>query len=181
VVVCERRDLNAVTDVFYALHVETRRRLGVPVQPRRFFQLLWEELVAPGLGYVLVAEAESKAVAAAVFLSWNGNTIYKFGASDPQARHARPNNLLFWHAIRHAIERRDRTLDFGRSELDQDGLRAFKAGWGSDEEPLVYSHLADRAPGSTVRRASGLLEPAIRRSPRWVTRFLGELLYRHAA
>jgi CelD/BcsL family acetyltransferase involved in cellulose biosynthesis len=180
-VVRERGEVDAVTEIFYALHLDTRRRLGVPVQPRRFFRLLWEELVAAGLGFVLIVEAGSKPVAGAVFLSWNGNTIYKFGASDPEAWHARPNNLLFWHAIRRAIERRDRSLDFGRSELDQAGLRVFKAGWGAEEEPLVYSHVAEQAPGLAVRRASELLAPAIRRSPRWVTRLLGELLYRHAA
>jgi CelD/BcsL family acetyltransferase involved in cellulose biosynthesis len=180
-VIRERRDVGALTEIFYRLHLDTRRRLGVPVQPRRFFRLLWEELVATGLGFVLIAYAGAKPVAAAVFLSWNGNTIYKFSASDPAAWRARPNNLLLWHAIRQAIENGHRSLDFGRSDLDQEGLRAFKAGWGADEEPLVYSHVCEQAPGMAVRRVSGLLAPAIRRSPRWVPRLIGELLYRHAA
>jgi hypothetical protein len=34
---------------FYALHIRTRRRLGVPVQPRRFFDLLWRRMIEPGL------------------------------------------------------------------------------------------------------------------------------------
>jgi len=31
-----------------------------------------------------------------------------------------------------------------------------------------------------VHRSSGLIAPAIRHSPAWVTRLLGELLYRYA-
>jgi hypothetical protein len=38
---------------FYALQTATRRRLGVPVQPRRYFSFLWRRIVEPGLGFVL--------------------------------------------------------------------------------------------------------------------------------
>jgi CelD/BcsL family acetyltransferase involved in cellulose biosynthesis len=179
-VIREEPEANALTETFYGLHVETRRRLGVPVQPRRFFRLLWEELIAADLGFVLIAYAGSKPVAGGVFLTLHGNIIYKFGASDAQAWSARPNNLLFWHAIRRGIETGATSLDFGRTDLVQDGLRSFKAGWGTREEPLVYSYLPER-PRDSVRRVSSVLAPAIRRSPRWMTQLLGELLYRYAA
>ena len=39
-----------LTESFYRLHLGTRRRLGVPVQPRRFFDLLWRLVIAPGHG-----------------------------------------------------------------------------------------------------------------------------------
>jgi CelD/BcsL family acetyltransferase involved in cellulose biosynthesis len=181
VVIREGEDVTALTETFYNLHLETRKRLGVPVQPRRFFRLLWEELVAPGLGFVLIGCARGKPVAAAVFLSWNRSVIYKFGASHHDAWHARPNNLIFWHAIRRAIANGDRYLDFGRSELDQEGLRSFKAGWGAREESLVYSYLSEQPPAASILRGAALLAPVIRHSPRWVPRLLGELFYRHAA
>ena len=41
----DERDL---TDAFFGLHVETRRRLGVPTQPKRFFRLLWSRIIEPG-------------------------------------------------------------------------------------------------------------------------------------
>src|SRR5207253_11199806 len=71
-----------VTETFYALHVRTRRRLGVPVQRRRFFALLWRRLIEPGHGYALVAEHDGRPAAAAVFLAAGRTTVYKFGASD---------------------------------------------------------------------------------------------------
>lgn len=172
---------SALTDVFFGLHLRTRNRQGVPVQPRRFFRLLWEEVLSQELGEVMVASVGGTAVAAAVFLRWNGNVIYKFGASDPAAWGHRPNNLLFWHAIRRSIELGDRTLDFGRSDVSQQGLRSFKLGWGAKETPLFYSVLSDRPTRGGSHRHAPLLAPIVRRSPRWVTRLLGELLYRYAA
>ena len=171
---------SSLTDTFYGLHVETRRRLGVPVQPRRFFRLLWREMIVRDLGFVLVAFHRDVPVAAAVFLSFNGRLVYKYGASAASGLQVRPNNLLFWHVIRWAVEHGYRTLDFGRTDLGQRGLRSFKAGWGAKEEALVYSFVSDDLTAVPVHRSSGLIAPAIRHSPAWVTRLLGELIYRYA-
>ncbi len=67
---------------FYPLHVATRRRLGVPVQPRRFFTELGERMIETGLGFTLVAEVGGEVTCSAVFLIWNGRMIYKFSASE---------------------------------------------------------------------------------------------------
>ena len=170
-----------LTGTFYELHLRTRRRQGVPVQPRRFFHLLWDDVVARGLGTVQLAYSGATPVAGAVFLHWNGTSVYKFGASEPAHWHLRPNNLVFWAAIRDACARGDRTFDFGRTELDNAGLRAFKSGWGARELPLRYTY-AGAAPAADAR---GLvlraLATAIRRSPTWVCRAVGEAGYRFAA
>jgi CelD/BcsL family acetyltransferase involved in cellulose biosynthesis len=166
---------------FYDLHVQTRRRQGVPVQPRRFFELLWQRLIAPGHGFVLVAEHERTPIAAAVFLSWNGTVIYKFGASDETKLSLRPNHLVMWHAIRRACESGARTFDFGRSDLGNSGLRSFKSAWGAIEWPLVYSQFGGNSTYAGDGRAARALAPVIKRSPPWVCRGLGELLYKYAA
>ena len=172
-----------LTEIFYNLHLRTRRRQGTPVQPRRFFALLWQRMVEPGLGSVLLAYAGDVPVAGAVFLHWNNHVVYKYGASDPSFWKLRPNHLIFWQAIRTACENGCHTLDFGRTDLANQGLRDFKSGWGAHEEPLVYSCIADSAtPRSGVAGdAHLLLGAAIRHSPVWVCRLLGELLYRYAA
>jgi lipid II:glycine glycyltransferase (peptidoglycan interpeptide bridge formation enzyme) len=181
-VVVRRADARAdLAEVFYDLHLRTRRRQGVPVQPHRFFRLLWDGLLEPGLGTLLLAYAGATPVAGAVFLAWNGTVVYKFGASDPAYWHLRPNNLLFWEAIRAACERGDHRFDFGRTELENAGLRAFKSGWGAREEPLVYTY-AGRAPAAGARGLlAAPLEAAIRRAPLWVCRAVGQAAYRHAA
>jgi hypothetical protein len=74
----------ALTDEFYRLHVKTRQRLGVPVQPRRYFDLLWQDMIGPGRGFVLLAYEDRTLIAGAVFLAWRGTINYKYGASNPQ-------------------------------------------------------------------------------------------------
>jgi hypothetical protein len=170
-------------DTFYRLHLRTRRRFGVPIQPRRFFRMLWESVIRTGLGSVLIAEASASPVAAEVFLSWNGTTISKFSASDERAWSLRANNLITWHLIKTACERGSRWLDFGRTDAGSEGLRVFKRSWGAVEEPLVYATLGagpEPAP-SMGGKAGHLLASVIRHGPPVLCRAAGEALYRYAA
>jgi CelD/BcsL family acetyltransferase involved in cellulose biosynthesis len=169
-----------VTDTYYGLHVATRRRQGIPVQPRRFFEQVWRQMIAPGFGFCLLADAGGRAIAGAVFLSWNRTLTYKFGASDTSAWQLRPNNLIFWEAIRLGCEQKLETLDFGRTDAKNRGLREFKSGWGADETALTYAVVGVAGAGRRARFAK-VAEPVIRRSPPAVCRLAGELLYRFAA
>jgi CelD/BcsL family acetyltransferase involved in cellulose biosynthesis len=180
-VVVRRAAASADLDTFYGLHLATRRRQGVPVQPRDFFHQVWTRLIETGLGSILLAELDGETLAGALFLSWNGTTIYKFGASQPKAWPSRPNHALFWSAICESCARGDRRFDFGRSELSNRGLRAFKAGWGAVERPLVYSTLAPGAAEGGEGIARRVLASVIRAGPTWLCRALGEALYRYAA
>jgi CelD/BcsL family acetyltransferase involved in cellulose biosynthesis len=169
-----------LTDVFFRLHLATRRRLGVPVQPKRFFRLLWRRVLATGGGFVLVAEERRRPLAAAVFLEGGGRLIYKYSATDPAGRAALANDLVLWEAIRHGAEGGVRELDLGRSDFGSEGLRAYKRRWGAAEVPLRYTSLLGipiAGGGGTPAALSGVL----RRAPTPVTRLAGELLYRYSA
>jgi CelD/BcsL family acetyltransferase involved in cellulose biosynthesis len=167
--------------VFYRLHVATRQRLGVPVQSWHFFERLASLLRCENLGFVSIVRLAQAPVAAAVFLAWNGTLVYKYGASDARYWAHRPNNLLFWDAIRWGCERGYATLDWGRSDFDSRGLREFKTGWGAIEEPLAYSVVGDRPSSPGSGRGGRFMAAVIRRSPIWVCRAIGEALYRYAA
>jgi CelD/BcsL family acetyltransferase involved in cellulose biosynthesis len=173
-----RRDRDAL-DAFYRLHLATRRRLGVPTQPRRFIRR-FEELFAAGLGFVQIVLDAGRPIAAAVFLTHHGTLTYKYGASDSTSLGKRPNNALFAEVIRRACRDGVRTLDFGRTEIENDGLRRFKRSWGAREAPLAYTRLGGA--GSTAGGArERLMSATIRRSPALVGRLAGETLYRHFA
>jgi len=175
-----RGDSAADVDAFYRLHVQTRRRLGVPVQPRRFFALLLERIIARGLGFVLTAYRGDVAVAGAVFCGWNGTLMCKYSARADGFTKIDAIHLLFWSAIRWGCENGYHTFDLGRSELDQAHLRSFKTGWGARETPLAYSWIA-RAPVKLgANRSHELLGVLIRNSSPWLCRATGELLYRYA-
>ena len=170
-----------VADTFFRLQLRTRRRLGVPVQPRRYFIELWRRIIEPGLGFCLIAESERRPVASGVFLAWRNTLIHKYGASDERFLNLRPNHFLLWEAIRWGAENGYEAFDFGRTDHGQDGLRRFKSSWGAREDPLLYSSLGD--PSSSVRSlgTARLLTSVIRYSPPVFCRALGELLYRYAA
>ncbi len=174
----ERRTDAAALDAFYALHLKTRQRLGVPTQPKRFIQR-FEELFDAGLGFVELVLDEGRPIAAAVFLSFNGTLTYKYGASDAAALGKRPNNLLFSEVIRWACEAGFHTLDFGRTDIDNEGLRSFKRSWGADESELSYTYLADREPTLQPALRDRVMGTTIRRSPAVVGRLAGAALYRH--
>ena len=175
-----REDL---VDTFYRLHLRTRRRLGVPVQPRRFFRMLWESIIRTGLGSVFIAEASARPVAAEVLLSWNGTTISKYSASDERAWTLRANSLITWHLIKTACQQGSQWFDFGRTDAGHEGLRAFKQSWGAAEEPLAYCTLGRESGPTPVRDgiADHLLAATIRHGPLVLCRAAGEALYRYAA
>jgi len=166
---------------FYRLHVQTHARLGVPVQPKRFFRLLWTRILAAGHGVALfVADAHDVPVAAAVVLHHGRRAMIKYSASDPAFLAGRCHYFLFWKCIEWACSAGMTQLDFGRSTVTAEGLRRFKSGWGAAEYPLTYSFLG-RSPRHAQARLSSALQPILRRAPAWVTRIIGELLYRHVA
>lgn len=174
-----RTDAGALSE-FYRLHVGTRRRQGVPTQPRSFI-LRFADLFELGLGFVMLVRDGDQPIAAAVFLAYNGRLIYKYGASDPAALGKRPNNLLFLEAIRWGCENGMRSLDLGRTDIGHESLREFKLSWGAEETTLSYYELTDaeRRPAEGPGLA-GRAAPLIRRSPPLVSRLIGEALYRYA-
>jgi CelD/BcsL family acetyltransferase involved in cellulose biosynthesis len=172
-----REDL---VQTYFALHAQTRSRLGVPTQPRRFFDALWRHVIDAGLGFLLLAFHDGVAVAGAVFLEWNGRIVYKYGASDHRHWALRPNNLVLWECMKRACAAGAKTFDFGRSDLEDEGLRSFKEGWGAPEEPLAYTTLG-RSRSGAAGRPERLLRPLVRASPAWVGRMVGTALYRLAA
>jgi len=169
--------LSGLSD-FYRLHLRTRRRQGMPTQPKSFILGLGT-LFSRELGFALVTRINEVPIAAAVFLTFNRTLVYKYGASDERFLKLRPNNQLFATAIEWGCANNFTALDFGRTDHDNSGLAAFKRAWGAEEGPLVYTYL----PMSPSARRSWAVRPLrtiIRHTPVTVSRVLGAVLYRHA-
>lgn len=167
--------------VFYRLHCETRRRLGVPVQPLRFIENVWEKLVQPGHGLIVLARRDGRPIGAAVFLAANRKLIYKYSASESSQWSLRPNLMILWAAMAWGCANGYTMLDMGRTDAGNESLRVFKAGWGSEEVPLVYTRFGAAGDGLGQGTVARVLAHVIRRSPTFVCRTLGETLYRYAA
>jgi CelD/BcsL family acetyltransferase involved in cellulose biosynthesis len=163
---------------FYELHLRTRRRQGVPTQPKRFIER-YATLFERDLGFVLLACVGEEPVAAAVFLAFNGVLTYKYGASNPAHLKLQPNNALLMEAIRWGCENGMHTFDLGRTDLENEGLRSFKRGWGTRERELAYSCLPAREPGAARGGVPGVIKTVITRTPPLTGRLIGTALYRH--
>jgi hypothetical protein len=167
--------------IFYALHCKTRRRHGVPPQPIEFFENIARYVLEPGRGFVAIARRDQQPLAAAVYFHEGHGALYKFGASDHEFQHLRPNNLLMWEAIKHCAAAGFAELHFGRTSLYNDGLRHFKLGFGAVEEPIEYARYDYRRNGfvAAVDRAEGPLNMVFRCLPQPLLVQAGRLLYRH--
>jgi CelD/BcsL family acetyltransferase involved in cellulose biosynthesis len=166
---------------FYDMLVETRRRHGAPVQPRRFFDLFWDRIISAGLGFLLLAYKGREAVGGTVFAHYGGTLTGKYNASAPEQWHLRTNNSLTWTAIKWGCEHGFSRFDFGRTETSSESLRGHKDGWGTVEEPLIYSVITDRELKSSGGRLDRLMKLVIRHSPPAVCRLAGEVMYKHYA
>ena len=173
----ERRHL----DQYYALQLETRRRLGVPVQPYLYFKQLGSSLLEQNFGSILLAYHGDVCIAGLVLLHWNRCVVAKYAASQADRWNLRPNNLLFWEAIRWACEQGYACFDMGRTEVENSGLRRYKKGWGAFEEPLAYSTIGTPATPPSGGVTGKLLGSLIRHSPNFVCEVIGKMFYKHFA
>ena len=170
-------------EAFYQLHCLTRKRHGIPCQPRRFFENIGRFMLAKGHGFIATTWSGQQRVAAAVFFHQGREAVYKFGASDYACQHLRPNNLLMWESIKKCCEAGLTRLHLGRTSLNQHGLRRFKLGFGPSENRIDYFKYDLRrerfVPG--VDRAESWLTEVFRHMPLVFLRLLGRLVYPHFA
>jgi hypothetical protein len=173
----------STTDNFYSLHCQTRKRHGLPPQPRSFFKNIHKHIVAKDLGMVLLARWKKQPVAGAVFFHAGGSAVYKFGASDDAFQHLRGNNLVMWEAIRCFLRRGIKKLDFGRTSINNEGLRRFKLGWNAKEKNIGYFKFSLQQEKFVPAHdeSSGWHNRVFNALPSFVSRTIGNLLYRHWA
>jgi hypothetical protein len=166
---------------FYRLHVRTRRRHGLPPQPLSFFLNIHDEIIKPGFGFVVLVTRGSVSIAAALFLQFGREAVYKFSASDKRYQEFRGNNLVVWEGIRFLVQSGAESLHFGRTSLGNKGLRRFKLAWGAEEETIEYFKF-DSARGAWVTGGdteSGLHDVVFGRLPLALNRLAGAIIYPH--
>ena len=174
------RNRPAIRD-FYRLHVQTRRRHGLPPQPASFFLNIYEHIIKPGLGFVVLARRGSRPIAAAIFFRFGKNALYKYGASDKRFQEFRANNLVMWQSIQFLARGGAEKLHFGRTACDNDGLRRFKLSWDTREETIDYFRVdpSDRKCLVAAPHHSGFHKRIFGRLPLAINRLAGSMIYPH--
>jgi CelD/BcsL family acetyltransferase involved in cellulose biosynthesis len=164
-------------DYFYDLLVTTRRRLGLPPQPRKWFESLIA-CMGPSLKIRVALKGETP-VASILTLSARKSMIYKYGCSDTRFNNLGGTALLFWRTICEAKASGCESFDLGRSDIDNSGLVTFKEHWGAQRTTVNYwrypAPVAGSKPEEAIRRVKRIVSVA----PRKLLVMLGNLLYRH--
>lgn len=167
---------------FYALQLATRRRLGVPPQPRRLFVTAHEIFSRDDNCQVWLASIRGKDLAG-LFVLRDGNDLYcKWSAHRPGIVQG-ASHLLNVSLIEE-FAGRARLLDRGRVDIRNSGLRHFKKDQGAKPAPVPYSYFPEaprRVSAETLSGPVKILSRLWRHLPLPVTRVLGTALYGYFA
>ena len=168
----------ALLDQFYRLLVLTRRRHGLPPQPRKWFSSL-----AAYMGdrlKIRVAWSQNTPVATILTLRFKSTLMYKYGGADERFFSLGGTQMLFWQAIEEGKESGLREFDLGRSEPDARGLIVLKDRLGAVHKTLSYFRYPAR-----LRHPSFAAHPArhvrklLSHVPNRIVIAGGKLLYKH--
>jgi hypothetical protein len=166
---------------FHRLNLITRKRHGLPPQPLFFFEKVYEDIISKNLGIVVLASYENDIIAGAVFFHLGQRAVFKYGASDTNFHHLRPNNLVMWEAIKWYRANGFKSVCFGRTEPVNIGLRRFKQGWGTEERAITY-YKYDLTKDTFVtnnREISAFQKKIISKLPIPLLNVIGSILYKH--
>lgn len=167
---------------FYSMYLETRRRLGVPAQPKRLFDSAMAVFEPRKAFEVWIASHQGRDLAGLVLLMDGDHLYYKWAARLVEGPSG-ANHQLVWSLIEE-FAGRAATLDLGRTDDRNEGLVRFKRHLGAERVPLPYAYFP-KAPKNISAEvpvgAHRLVSQAWRRLPPPVARVLGGLIYSYLA
>ena len=85
-----------------------------------------------------MARKNGAPIAALLTLRHRSNIIYKYGCSDGAFHQMGGMPFLFWKLIEEGKATGADCIDFGRSEMENEGLVAFKDKFGTTKRTLTY-------------------------------------------
>ena len=141
---------------FYRVFRVNMRDLGSPIHSERFFERASAHF-GERLRFI-VATLDERPVGGLVAIHFGRQVSVPWSSTLRSERRRCPNNLIYWEALRWAVECGSEVFGFGRSAPDS-GTYRFKRGWGAEEHPLAWTRLAPNGSALTTRtsRDSALL------------------------
>jgi hypothetical protein len=168
-------------DIFYHLNCLTRKRHGLPPQPREFFNNIYKHIILKKIGFIVLASYNNNYIAGSVYFHFGDKAIYKYGASIPEYNFLKANNLIMWEAIQWYCVNKFRVLSFGRTDIGDQGLLQYKDGWGTEKSILRYIKY-DLKKESFVKDSVGsslFINKIFNKMPLPVLKLIGEYIYKY--
>lgn len=123
---------------FYDPFCVNMRDLGSPVHGERFFGAM-AAAFGDRLRFIVTGD-DARSAGGLVAIDYASVVTIPWASTLRSERARCPNNQIYWEAIRWAIERGAREVDFGRSPRES-GTHRFKSGWGATERALAWIRL----------------------------------------
>ena len=165
-------------DDFYRVFSRNMRDLGTPVYGRGLFEAILTEF--PSQAELCVVRLEGEPAAAALLVHGRGITEVPSASSLREFNSRSANMAMYWHLLCRAVERGQKTFDFGRSTEGGNTYR-FKKQWGAEPFPSVWQYYVRRGSSGELRPENGRYGLAIRiwkRLPLWLANTLGPRIVR---
>jgi Acetyltransferase (GNAT) domain len=175
---CECGRSESLLKDFYHLLLLTRSRHRLPPQP-----FAWFKNLASTMGSSLeirVSYKEQVPTNAILTLRFRDIVYYKYGCSDSRFKNLGAMPLLLWKAIQESKATGAREFDLGRSEVDNDGLIAFKRHWVQEDTQIVYWRYPALDPVATTEDWKlNTVKQICAWMPQRLLAMTGNFLYRH--
>lgn len=159
---------------FYTVFVRNMRDLGTPVYSESFFSEVLANFAEDCR--IVAVYLEGKPLAAGLIVRYRDTLEIPWASSIREYNTLCPNNLLYWTALRHALQIGCKRFDFGRSTPGE-GTYRFKEQWGAKPLQLNWQYLLpDGVALPELNNKNPKFEMAIkiwRKLPISLTRFLG--------
>lgn len=187
---CEHNGLELKTDCsdealrsFFNQYVRSRKRLGLPPQPFRFFENICRIFAPSDQVKLLHAFYGGKPIAGLVLFQFKNRVSAEFIAVDHPYKHLNPAHFLFWQGIMGAHHDGFEIFDFGRTSLSNIGLMSFKSRWGTTATDLPQYWFPANNNVSPEYMDNSLkyqvIKGVVRKTPETLLPLLGEFCYRH--
>lgn len=163
----------------YRLNIITRKRLGLPPQPFKFFKILWD-IFYPDKIRLLIAEHQEKAIAGVILYIFKDRVSAEFTVTDWSYIKMNPVHFLYWEIIKWSHSSGYKVFDLGRTDTGNEGLMSFKNSWGMEMMDIPQYFFPERKTipikGSFIHKVA---ETIFSKSPDFAAKILGDICYAH--
>lgn len=165
---------------FYELNCVTKRNIGVPAHPWKFFKNMFVYLG----DYVrlFIAKYDGEVIGGGVREYYASSVTAGYAASNPDYSRFNTYNAINWASIVDALQRGYTSYDLGRVSYDNQGLEFFKKRWGTVEKKLYYSYYPRNPVTLSGNRTSlkyRVATKTIQKMPLFLHKALSERVFRH--
>jgi CelD/BcsL family acetyltransferase involved in cellulose biosynthesis len=163
---------------FYLLLLTTRRRHQLLPQPRIWFRNLIECM--GDKIQIALARKNGAPIAGMLTLQHRSSVVYKYGCSDERFHSLGGMPFLFWKLVEESKVSGAEKIDFGRSDLNNEGLIAFKDRMGTKRKLLTYyRYTRTKRRGAVNLWDSQTVRQFFSFLPNAISSAAGRVLYRH--